>query len=118
MNLEEEIQNIKIRNQKVEADKAWERSWLRSVIISSITYLTAVVWLVFIGDTLPFLKAFAQCEDARLAQLATPELGRRASEDAAQFVEHLWKHHREDKVWQGPILVAMRRRHLLPESEK
>lgn len=57
MNIEQEIQNIKARNQKVEMDKAWERSWTRRIFIALITYAIAVIWLLMIHDTLPWLKA-------------------------------------------------------------
>ena len=57
MDIEEEIQNIKIRNQKVEQDKAWEKSWTRRLFISLSTYVIAFIWLLMIHDTMPYLKA-------------------------------------------------------------
>ena len=36
--LSEEVTIIKERNQRVEADKSWETSWLRIILISAVTY--------------------------------------------------------------------------------
>lgn len=53
-----EIESIKERNQKVELDKAWETSWTRRLFIALGTYVVAVCWLLIIGDSLSWLKAF------------------------------------------------------------
>lgn len=47
--LESEIEAIKERNRKVEANKAWETSMFRIIAITLITYLVATVVLHFIG---------------------------------------------------------------------
>ncbi|MFA6304619.1 MAG: hypothetical protein WCV73_04325 [Patescibacteria group bacterium] len=47
--LNKEIEIIKARNKKVEADKAWETSWGRTLSISLITYITASAFLYFSG---------------------------------------------------------------------
>ncbi len=54
MNLEKEIGEIKARNKRVEADKAWETSMFRKVIIVIFTYtITAVVfYLIGVKDYL------------------------------------------------------------------
>ena len=44
VSLEEQIQKITERNQRVESDKAWETSWFRRILISLITYCI-VSWL-------------------------------------------------------------------------
>ena len=49
MNLEKEIQEIKERNQRVEADKAWETSWFRIISVTLIIYAVAAFLLYFIG---------------------------------------------------------------------
>lgn len=56
-NIEAEIELIKKRNSSVEIDKAWEISWTRKLFIVSITYLTALVWMKAIGESLIFMKA-------------------------------------------------------------
>jgi len=72
MNLEQEIQNIKERNQRVELDKAWERSWTRRIFIAIATYIVAFIWLVVIGDTMPLLKAFVPSVGYLLSTLSLP----------------------------------------------
>ncbi len=42
--LEKRIQKIDERNKRVEADKAWEISWARRIIIAILTYLTIVLF--------------------------------------------------------------------------
>lgn len=57
MDLEKEIELIKERNRRVEADKAWETSWVRRLFIAAVTYVAAGVWLVLVNDSAPWLKA-------------------------------------------------------------
>ena len=64
---------------------------------------------------MPFLKAYAQCDDAELARTAVIELARRPSKDVRDFIEHLWKHHHQDLPWQSSLLIALRRIYLLPD---
>jgi hypothetical protein len=45
MKLETEIKNIKKRNQRVEADKAWETSITRKLLIFILTYIVIAVFL-------------------------------------------------------------------------
>ena len=49
--LKKEIALIKKRNRRVEADKAWETSWFRKVLIFVLTY--AVIVLFFYAAKLP-----------------------------------------------------------------
>lgn len=49
--LEQEIELIKQRNLKVEADKAWEISLFRKVSIATATYIVAAIAMYFIGVT-------------------------------------------------------------------
>ncbi len=55
--IESEITTLKARNVRVEADKAWETSWCRIVMISSMTYIIAVVFMWSIGVIRPWLGA-------------------------------------------------------------
>ena len=48
-NIKQEINSIKERNKRVEADKAWEVSTSRIVFISAITYIITAVVFYFIG---------------------------------------------------------------------
>lgn len=74
MDIETEIKNIKERNQSVEKDKAWERSWTRRTFIFVITYATAGVWLFVINDTFPWLKALVPAIGYILSTLTMPTL--------------------------------------------
>ena len=57
-NLENRVAAIEARNKKVEADKAWETSWLRRLSIAVLTYLTIAVFLIAIKKPQPFINAF------------------------------------------------------------
>ena len=56
--MNEEIENLKNRNKRVELDKAWETSWVRRIFIESITYTIAGIWLSTIDIENPWLNAF------------------------------------------------------------
>ena len=43
--LEERVSNIEERNKNVEADKAWETSWSRRIIIALFTYVVVGIFL-------------------------------------------------------------------------
>lgn len=49
--LEKVVSQIQERNKRVETDKAWEVSYTRRGFIAAITYVVAMTWLYFIGDT-------------------------------------------------------------------
>lgn len=44
MNFEEEINNIKKRNKRVELDKKWETSFTRKICIAVLTYVVVVIY--------------------------------------------------------------------------
>ena len=48
-NLEKEIEEIKNRNVRVEADKAWEISYFRTILISLVLYSIITFSLYIIG---------------------------------------------------------------------
>lgn len=52
-----EIEKIKVRNERVEADKAWETSWARKMIIAIFTYFVMVVFFYFAKLPRPFMNA-------------------------------------------------------------
>jgi len=56
-NLEERIAKLEARNQRVEADKAWETSWTRRLAIMLLTYLTVVFYLRFVVHIDPWINA-------------------------------------------------------------
>lgn len=55
--LEEEIEAIKARNRRVEADKTWETSKTRTSFIAFVTFILAFGLMVLIGEKEPFWKA-------------------------------------------------------------
>ena len=55
--LENEIKRIKQRNKKVEADKDWELSWMRKVIVAVFTYLIIVIFFYTASLPKPFLNS-------------------------------------------------------------
>ena len=55
--MEQELQLIQERNQRVELDKAWEVSKTRRGIIAVVTYLVAALFLRIIGNETPHLNA-------------------------------------------------------------
>ncbi|MBI2545706.1 hypothetical protein HYV81_00850 [Candidatus Woesearchaeota archaeon] len=55
--MKQEIESIKERNKRVEADKAWETSKTRRGIIAILTYLTMVLLLYLIKAPNPWVNA-------------------------------------------------------------
>ena len=47
--LENEIEKIKERNERVEKDKAWETSWTRRLCIMFLTYIIVVTYTYIIS---------------------------------------------------------------------
>lgn len=48
--LEQEIENIKARNKKVELDKRWETSWTRRICIMILTYIIVIIYSYLIRN--------------------------------------------------------------------
>ena len=44
MNIEQEIEEIKRRNKRVELDKKWETSWTRKICIMVLTYIVVIIY--------------------------------------------------------------------------
>lgn len=55
--LQNQINELKDRNKKVEADKAWETSWMRKLIIFALTYIVIVIFFYVAELPKPFLNA-------------------------------------------------------------
>jgi len=81
--LEEEVEIIKARNRKVEADKSWEVSYFRIFLISAIIYVIAVKVLNFIGVEDYFSNALV------------PAIGYFISVQSLPFIKKWWikNHH-------------------------
>ena len=70
--LQLEIEEIKKRNQRVEADKAWETSWTRKIVVSVLTYIVIVVFFYFAGLPNPFINAIVPAIAFVLSTLTVP----------------------------------------------
>lgn len=51
------LDKLEARNKRVEADKAWETSWVRRLIIMCLTYLTVVCYLSIVVHIDPWINA-------------------------------------------------------------
>ena len=50
MKIEEEINNIKERNKRVELDKKWETSLTRKIFIMVLTYIVVIIYSYLIRN--------------------------------------------------------------------
>ncbi len=74
--LEKEIEKLKERNRKVEADKAWETSITRKAIIAVFTYLAIALYLWAIDIPEPWLNAIVPTVGFLLSTLTFPAFKR------------------------------------------
>ena len=70
--LEEEIKNIKDRNKRVEADKAWETSWTRRGLVAVFTYLSIALYLKYVVRIDPWINAIVPTVGFLLSTLTLP----------------------------------------------
>ncbi len=77
--LSKEIELIKNRNKKVEADKNWETSWTRKILLFVFTYLAIGLYINAIGVEKPWLNAVIPSIGFLLSTLTLP------------FFKNLWK---------------------------
>ena len=70
--LEQEIANIKERNKLVEADKAWETSFSRKILIAVITYFVIVLFFSAANLQKPFINAIVPTIAFTLSTLSLP----------------------------------------------
>lgn len=76
--MKEDIERIKERNRRVEADKAWETSVTRRLLIALMTYAVVVVFLWSIRSPDPWLDAIV------------PAVGFIISTSTLPFLKKLW----------------------------
>ena len=79
--MEKELKTIKERNKRVEADKAWETSYTRRILIFIFTYLAIGLYLQAIGIPQPWLNAIV------------PAVGFMLSTSTLPFFKKLWLKH-------------------------
>lgn len=70
--LEKEIRKVKERNSRVEADKAWERSYFRRFLIVIFTYLAIALYLNAINVQNAWLSAVVPAVAFTLSTLTFP----------------------------------------------
>lgn len=70
--LHQEINDIKARNARVEADKAWETSWTRRTLILALTYIVIVIFFLAADLPDPFMNAIVPSAAFVLSTLTIP----------------------------------------------
>jgi hypothetical protein len=70
--LEDEIKKIKMRNRKVEIDKAWETSYFRRFLLMIFTYLSIAFYMRAINIDKPWLNAVIPSLGFLLSTLSLP----------------------------------------------
>ena len=70
--LSKELEAIKKRNARVEADKAWELSKTRRALVAITTYLLAVIIFILINAPSPWLTALVPAAAYALSTLTLP----------------------------------------------
>ncbi len=80
--LEQRLEKIEQRNRLVEADKAWETSKTRRVLISVFTYLSIFLYFLAIGVEKPVLNAIV------------PTMGFLLSTVSLPFIRKVWEKYR------------------------
>jgi hypothetical protein len=80
MNLEKEIEQIKLRNKKVEKDKAWETSGIRKICIMILTYIVVIIYSYIIKNT-----------DNILLSSLVPVIGFALSTLSLKGIRYLWE---------------------------
>lgn len=71
-NLEARIESIEARNNKVQADKAWETSWARRGLLASFTYLSIGLYLNAINIDRPWINAIVPALGFMISTLTMP----------------------------------------------
>jgi uncharacterized membrane-anchored protein len=70
--LKKEIDAIRLRNKRVEADKAWETSWTRRLLILLLTYIVIVVFFFVAKLPNPLVNAAVPAVAFLLSTLTVP----------------------------------------------
>ncbi|MFR5904231.1 MAG: hypothetical protein ACLUGB_05005 [Bacilli bacterium] len=80
MNIEQELENIKKRNKRVELDKSWETSWTRKICIMILTYLIVVIYSYLIKQN-----------DNILLSSLVPVIGFALSTLSLKYIRKVWE---------------------------
>ena len=74
--LEDELLEIRNRNQRVEANKSWETSRTRLLSVTVVTYVTMTLLLSVLGTPRPLLNALVPTAGFFLSTLSLPVVRR------------------------------------------
>ena len=72
--IEQRLEAIEARNERVTAEKAWETSFLRRGLIAGITYICAYTLLVILGHEDAWKHAFVPVMGYLLSTFSLPPL--------------------------------------------
>jgi hypothetical protein len=72
MDIKKEIETLKERNRKVEADKAWETSWTRRLMVVILTYFVIVIFFYFAGLPSPWVNSIVPAAAFVVSTLSLP----------------------------------------------
>ena len=84
-NIEKRISTIEQRNKRVELNKAWETSFSKKIIITILTYITIVLFLMVAKLPKPFINSIVPTTGFVLSTLSLP------------FFKKLWIKYRSKK---------------------
>ena len=70
--IRDSIKSVIERNRRVEADKAWETSRTRKIIIAVFTYIVIVIFFYFAGLPKPFINSIVPALAFVLSTLTLP----------------------------------------------
>lgn len=70
--LRKEIADLKTRNLRVDAEKAWETSGSRKICIALLTYAVIVLFFISIQSERPFVNALVPTAGFLLSTLSLP----------------------------------------------
>ena len=70
--LKKEIDKIKARNKRVEADKTWETSWTRRLLILILTYIVIVIFFLAAELQKPLVNAVVPAIAFLLSTMTVP----------------------------------------------
>lgn len=70
--IKKEVDEIKMRNARVEADKSWETSWTRRLVVLILTYIVVAVFFFVVKLPDPFVNALVPSIAFVLSTMTVP----------------------------------------------
>jgi hypothetical protein len=84
--LQQRIEEIEKRNQKVEIDKTWETSWTRRILLIGFTYVSIGLYMWVIDVSRPWLNAIIPSLGFLLSTLTLPFFKERWVKDSSRKI--------------------------------